>query len=238
MQKIIACLPCPLTCLFCIRDCIIISNIGRLGNTVSLTMIQRIISLIIGYFFGSVLTAVIVTRAKTGKDISEIGSGNPGMANVMAKLGKKAGFTVLFGDIIKTVLGLFVSWLLFRDQIGSLAPLYAGLGAVIGHNHPFWRKFRGGKGVTVSVTWLILLMPIYGAIVSIIGGIITLITGYLPLGAVLIALMAVPVAFALYGTEYGIVMSASALLMLSRHYRGLLRIIRGEEKREFHRGKK
>ena len=82
MQKIIACLPCPLTCLFCIRDCIIISNIGRLGNTVSLIMMQRIISLIIGYFFGS---------------------GNPGMANVMVKLGKKAGFTVLFGDIIKPV---------------------------------------------------------------------------------------------------------------------------------------
>ena len=196
-------------------------------------MFQRFFSLLIGYVLGSFLTAVVVTKKYTGKDISEIGTGNPGMANVMAQIGRKAGIIVLLGDIAKTAFAMIISYALFGISIENYTCLWAGLGAIIGHNHPFWRKFRGGKGVAVTVTWLILLMPIYGTFVSVIGGIITIITGFLPLGAVIIAFGAIPGAFYFYGMEYGIVVSIAALLMLSRHYRGILRILRKEEERKF-----
>ena len=76
-------------------------------------------------------------------------------------------------------------------------------------------------------------MAIYGTVVSIIGGIANLVTGYLPLGAVLITILAIPGAFLIYGMEYGILVTIAALIMISKHYKGLGRIIRHEEKREF-----
>ena len=51
-----------------------------------------------------------------------------------------------------------------------------------GHNWPFWNKFRGGKGVAVSCTWLILYPLITGALCCLAGGGAVLLSGYLPLG--------------------------------------------------------
>lgn len=52
-------------------------------------MPERAGSLVIGYFAGCFLTAAIVARVAKGRNIREIGTGNPGMANVMANIGKK-----------------------------------------------------------------------------------------------------------------------------------------------------
>ena len=50
----------------------------------------RLLSLAIGYGFGSLLTAELVTRVRTGHSARSIGTGNPGMANIMKQLGKPA----------------------------------------------------------------------------------------------------------------------------------------------------
>ncbi len=194
-----------------------------------------ILSLFIGYLLGMILTAEPVAYFFTGKHVSEIGTGNPGMANVMARIGKKAGFLVLAGDILKTLIAMGISWLLFQESIGWDSVLYSGMGAILGHNFPIWRKFKGGKGVTVTVTWLVIALPIWGAVVSIIGGLITVWTGYLPLGAILIPLFALVPAFVVFGTKTGIFVLIALLLMISRHYRGMIRIFKKEEKREFHK---
>ncbi len=196
-------------------------------------MKECILSAIIGYILGMFLTAEPVAWFYTKKHISQIGTGNPGMANVMAQIGKKAGFTVLIGDILKTLIAMGVSYLLFRKMIGWDAVLYSGMGAIFGHNFPAWRKFKGGKGVTVTVTWLVIALPVWGAAVSIVGGLITIWTGYLPLGAILIPLFALPFAFLTDGVKTGIFVLISLLIMISRHYRGMIRIFQGVEKREF-----
>lgn len=108
-------------------------------------MPERAGSLVIGYFAGCFLTAAIVARVAKGRNIREIGTGNPGMANVMANIGKKAGVIVLLGDILKTVLGMGVAWALFGSSLGRNAFLWSGLGCVLGHNFPFWCKGKGGK---------------------------------------------------------------------------------------------
>ncbi len=51
-----------------------------------------------------ILTAELVVRRRRKESVFAIGSGNPGMANVMAECGFGAGITVLAGDIAKTVL--------------------------------------------------------------------------------------------------------------------------------------
>ena len=198
-------------------------------------MVPAIGSLLIGYFCGCFLTAVIIARIFAGRDVSEIGSGNPGMANVMARLGKKAGFLVLAGDIAKTLLAILLAWAVFGRMPGAQPVLWSGFGAVLGHNYPFWRGFKGGKGVTVTCTWVILLMPVWGTACAVVGGIITLVTGYLPLGGILIPILCVPFGFFFYGPLYGTVLTISALIMVSRHLEGLRRMAQGTEKREFGR---
>ena len=194
-----------------------------------------VICTVIGYLCGCFLTAELAARLAEGKSASEIGSGNPGMANIMANLGKKAGFFVLAGDVGKTLIACGVSWLLAGGLLGRETFLWAGLGVVLGHNFPFWKKFRGGKGVAVTCTWLIFFMPVWGTVSCIAGGAVVLATGYLPLGAVLIPLLGTCFAFFSQGIMAGIFFLLSFLLMLSRHYRGLLRIVRGTEERKFRR---
>ena len=194
-----------------------------------------VICTVIGYLCGCFLTAELAARLAEGKSASEIGSGNPGMANIMANLGKKAGFFVLAGDVEKTLIAFGVSWLLAGGLLGRETFLWAGLGVVLGHNFPFWKKFRGGKGVAVTCTWLIFFMPVWGTVSCIAGGAVVLATGYLPLGAVLIPLLGTCFAFFSQGIMAGIFFLLSFLLMLSRHYRGLLRIVRGTEERKFRR---
>ena len=194
-----------------------------------------VICTVISYLCGCFLTAELAARLAEGKSVSEIGSGNPGMANIMANLGKKAGFFVLAGDVGKTLIAFGVSWLLAGDLLGRETFLWAGLGVVLGHNFPFWKKFRGGKGVAVTCTWLIFFMPVWGTVSCIAGGAVVLATGYLPLGAVLIPLLGTCFAFFSQGIMAAIFFLLSFLLMLSRHYRGLLRIVRGTEERKFRR---
>ena len=108
-------------------------------------MKERILSLLIGYVLGSILTAEIIVRRKTGRPASEFGSGNPGMANIMRVFGFRAGIAVLAGDLLKTAAAALLSCFLFPEQ-GQILVLYAGLGAVTGHNWPLWNRLKGGKG--------------------------------------------------------------------------------------------
>lgn len=195
--------------------------------------VSCILCVLTGYLCGCFLTAEVVSHKCAGKSAAEIGTGNPGMANVGSQLGKKAGAVVLLGDILKTVVALAIAWAATSDMLGREAFLWTGLSVTVGHNFPFWKKFRGGKGVTVTCTWLILFMPVWGTLSCILGGIITLVTGYLPLGAVLIPLLAVPAAFLTEGSKAGFFMLAALLLMVSKHYSGLVGIVKGTEKRRF-----
>ena len=132
-------------------------------------MIYKSILLILGYLYGTMLTATFVVKHSTGNDVSKIGSGNPGMANVMEHIGKKEGVLVLVGDILKVIVAGILGRLLFPDKTWHDIFLYTGFGAIFGHNYPLWRKGKGGKGVTVTCTWLILTFGVLGAICCIIG---------------------------------------------------------------------
>lgn len=193
----------------------------------------RILCLAAGILFGSFLTAEYVARRLTGKSARELGSGNPGMANIMDVLGKGPGFAVLAGDVLKTVLVCALCRLAAAPQLGHTAILYAGAGAILGHNYSLWHKGRGGKGVAVTCAWLILYLPVTGALCCLAGGFAVLVWGYLPLGAVLIPALAVPVAWVQYGPESGVVVLLAAAMMIWRHKNGLYRIFSGEEKQFF-----
>ncbi len=193
-------------------------------------MKERILSLLIGYVLGSILTAEIIVRRKTGRPASEFGSGNPGMANIMRVFGFRAGIAVLAGDLLKTAAAALLSCFLFPEQ-GQILVLYAGLGAVTGHNWPLWNRLKGGKGVSVSCMAIFLYSPLWGLIANAAGMLVVLFTGYLPLGAVVITTLYAIFAILFLGKEAAVLSAILAAIMFQRHFQGLVRMVRGEERR-------
>lgn len=80
--------------------------------------------------------------------------------------------------------------------------------------------------MSVTCTWMILVMPVFGTAACIAGGIVVIQTKSLPLGTVVIPLLGIPAAFYFHGIEAGLLMTAVAVLMLSRHYKGLAAYLR------------
>ncbi len=110
----------------------------------------RLLCLVIGYIFGMFQTAVIYGRLK-GIDIRKVGSGNAGTTNTLRVLGAKAGFIVLFGDMIKCIIAVTLIRFLFgNNELKYLLMIYTAAGCVLGHDFPFFLKFKGGKGIAVT----------------------------------------------------------------------------------------
>lgn len=113
---------------------------------------QRIICIVLGYFFGLIEMGYILGKIKN-IDIRDFGSGNSGTTNTMRVLGKKAGLITFFVDALKAVFcGLLVYALFHKscENIMFVLLLYSGFGVILGHNFPFYMKFKGGKGIAAS----------------------------------------------------------------------------------------
>lgn len=124
---------------------------------------ERVICLLLGYVFGLFQTAYFYGRAH-GIDIRQHGSGNAGTTNALRVLGTKAGLIVLAGDCLKCIVAVWIVRLLFGgshpDMIYLLC-LYAGAGAVLGHDYPFYMGFKGGKGIAVTAGLILSFHPYF-----------------------------------------------------------------------------
>ena len=131
---------------------------------------ERVFCLLIGYVLGHFQTAVLYCKMK-GVDIRSVGSGNAGTTNTLRVMGPKAGFIVLLGDMLKCMLAIFVSYLLFgrsNPDYMILYMTYTAAGCILGHDYPLHLHFKGGKGIactagytvalSIQFTWLFFLM--------------------------------------------------------------------------------
>jgi len=185
---------------------------------------------LLGYLIGSLSFAVWVARAR-GVDILSEGSGNPGATNVKRVLGKKAGNTVFILDFLKGSLAVGIGLWIAGDG-GGIA---GAVGAVLGHSASIFIKFRGGKGVAVTMGALLVLMPL----VLLTGLAVWAVTFYssryvslasilfalsLPLAALLFDLLGRPISMELF-----IFACLIAVLIVVRHRSNLIRLIHGQE---------
>jgi glycerol-3-phosphate acyltransferase PlsY len=113
----------------------------------------------LGYLIGTFPTATIVARRASGGtiDLRRTGTGNPGTANAVKVLGKKAGAAVLVGDVGKGALACAMG----ASVAGPAGAHLAGTAAVAGHCYPVWNGFDGGKGVATSVGQCLATFPAY-----------------------------------------------------------------------------
>ena len=149
---------------------------------------ERAICLVIGYVFGLFQTAYLYGKLH-GIDIRNYGSGNAGTTNTLRTLGTKAGLIVLLGDIMKCILAIVLTNMLFQnshpDEI-YLLKIYAAAGAILGHNFPFYLHFKGGKGIAATAGMILSFHPwlIPMGVILFFGTFFT--THYVSLGSLLV----------------------------------------------------
>jgi glycerol-3-phosphate acyltransferase PlsY len=127
-----------------------------------LSMLLFVFLVATGYLFGSICSAIIISRIFGLPDPRSKGSQNPGATNVLRLAGKKFAVLVLFGDMLKGILPVLIAH--------GLGANYATLGftclaAVIGHIYPIFFNFKGGKGVATALGALLGLQFVLGVIV-------------------------------------------------------------------------
>ena len=175
-----------------------------------------LIVIIIGYFLGSIPTAYIATRLKTGKDIRKLGGGNVGGLNTLKEVGLVPAIIVTLIDIAKGAAVVAIAhWGLNLDRPYVLI---AAVVVVIGHNWMVWLKFSGGKGMGASIGALLIIMPIYGYALGLgiflaIVVIPLLLTRNIAL-SMGIGLLALPFIFWLSGTHSGMLVIWSVVIGL------------------------
>lgn len=99
------------------------------------------------YLLGSVSSAILVCRLFGLPDPRTTGSQNPGATNVLRLGNRLAALLTLAGDILKGVLPVLLARFL---DLPLWAAAMAGFFAFIGHLHPVFFGFRGGKGVATA----------------------------------------------------------------------------------------
>ncbi len=185
-----------------------------------------------GYFFGSIPFAVIIGRAK-GVDILKVGSGNPGATNVKRAVGKGAGNLCFLLDALKGAVA--AGWpLLFLA--GSTNPLTLGiiglLASIAGHSFSIFIKFRGGKGVAVTVGGLLTLMPSVMLIGLFVWAAVFFTSRYVSLASIALGLSLPLSSVLLSQPAEGIILAGLlAVLILVRHRSNIKRLLSGTENR-------
>lgn len=213
---------------------------------------------VVAYLFGSISTAILVTRAVADKDIRDVGSGNAGMTNVLRTLGSRPAVWTTLGDVGKSVVaallgGMFLAWAWNRVQTGvepavlseeqaRMAGQYvAGLFCTLGHTFPVFFGFRGGKGVLVGLGMLIVTDWRVALAVVVVFAVVVALSRMVSLGSLCGAFTAIPATWLLRwlvdGDSTGTIVFALVMttivvaILFIMHHGNIQRIVAGCERK-------
>ena len=176
-------------------------------------MIEAFICIIAGYAIGSVPVPWLAARA-AGVDLRAHGSRNTGASNVIESVSPALGVATGLAQIAQGLLPVLLARALDTDDWVWIS---SGTAAVIASDWSPWLRFRGGRGIGVTIGVLLgASWPALAAfvVVAVIGRILRA----APQGVAL-ALLAAPVAAAVAGESAAVVAgcaSLAAIAMLKR----------------------
>ncbi len=186
---------------------------------------------VISYLIGSIPTGYIIVKAKTGKDIREVGSGSTGATNVKRVLGTPYFFIVMLLDALKGAVPVILAVLFahFKAELGIPA-VVAAVAVIIGHSKPIYLAFKGGKSVATGVGTILALNWQVGLIIAAIWGAITYTSKYVSLGSI-IAVACAPVLMYFFHQPiaYVVYCAIGALYIIYLHRENIKRLVKGEE---------
>jgi glycerol-3-phosphate acyltransferase PlsY len=184
-----------------------------------------VLSLVIGYLFGSIPFGMILTRLAGTQDLRSIGSGNIGATNVLRTGRKGLAAATLLGDMLKgTVAVLIAGWL-----GGPNAAMLAALGAFLGHLFPVWLGFKGGKGVAVYIGVLLGLFWPAALAFCAIWLIVAWLTRYSSAAALIASAVTPPLLWLDGHTSLALLFAVLSVLLWFMHRANLARLRAGTE---------
>lgn len=186
-----------------------------------------VLSLGLGYLIGCMNPAALVARKKK-VDLTKTGTGNLGATNTALVLGQKAGWFVLFFDMLKTLVSYKLAKILFPHL--RLAGLIAGLGVLLGHCFPFNMGFVGGKGLASFGGLVLVTDPLVFCVLLALGLFLAWQLNYGVYLAVT-ATVLFPIAMWLRTGDVGVTVMTGVCsgLIFAMHWRNLMRAIRKED---------
>ena len=207
-----------------------------------MVVVNRLLALLIGYVFGAFQTGYFYGKLH-GIDIREHGSGNAGATNTLRTLGLKAGALTFVGDCLKAVAAILIVTHFFgANFIGDprILGLYAGLGAVLGHNFPFYLKFKGGKGIACTAGVVCTVCPQAVPVCFVTFALCFWLTRYVSLGSIVMAALFIVqvIEFNMMGVlgipaknilEYNILAIIFGAMAIWRHKANIGRLLNGTE---------
>jgi glycerol-3-phosphate acyltransferase PlsY len=193
------------------------------------------IALLLGaYSMGSIPFGRIVGRRVRGLDITEVGSGNIGAANVAREVGLAWGIVTLLADALKGFIPVAFASCLFgaSGEIDEALRGLVGLAALLGSQFPVYNHRKGGKGVATCLGVFLAISPVSCVFSGALFLIVVAIWRYVSLGSMTAAL-SMPVWLSIGGHPNFLIITsiAMSLLIVLRHRDNIRRLAKGNERR-------
>lgn len=222
---------------------------GTRGNF-NMLILTLFITAVLSYLLGSCNSAIITVKLLKHEDIREHGSKNAGLTNTLRCYGKIPALITLIGDLAKGVIAAFLSITIAKLLLGAdFESVYfidrraigyiSGLFSIIGHIFPLYYGFKGGKGVLVSCSILLVIDPVTFCIVIPFFAIVVAISRYVSLGSILAAAVYPIITFCVHYFIYDIgaprallhtgLVLCTSILLIYMHRSNILRLKNGTE---------
>lgn len=193
-----------------------------------------LLSIVVGYAFGSVMSAIIISKLVYREDVRKQGSGNSGATNAARVYGFLTGLFTYLGDFLKGIAACLLGRLIggWALESGVVCMAVAGFAAIIGHSFPILWRFRGGKGVATGsalalmLDWRIFVIALCAFIILVV------ITRIVSVGSIA-ACVAVAAGSAIFvrNVPAMILGIAASLVVILMHWQNIDRLLKGTEKR-------
>ena len=190
-------------------------------------MLLNLLLPVMAYLFGSISSAIIVSKIMGLDDPRTQGSGNPGATNVLRLGGKKAAIITLLGDVLKGLLPVIIA----KSSTDSSEVLaVTAFAAFLGHLYPVFFGFKGGKGVATAIGAIIGLSVAAAGLLALTWFVVALISKYSSLAALVASALAPFYAWWL-GMPAAIIFAILliAAMLFWRHRENIARLFSGEE---------
>lgn len=126
---------------------------------------QLVVAAVVCYLIGCFNFALLISRFKH-RDITKIGSGNPGTMNMSREFGLKIGLITFLCDAFKGGVPALIGYFIYRGQVfagtavsvSDFMRYFCGVCVIVGHIFPVTMRFKGGKGIasTLGLFWICL----------------------------------------------------------------------------------
>ncbi len=190
-----------------------------------MTLLITLALIIAAYLLGSISSAILLCKLLGLPDPRSTGSQNPGATNVLRISNKATAATVLFFDVLKGAIPVWLGYFL------NLDPIALGLVAIatcLGHMYPIFFDFKGGKAVATALGVFLPIGLSLGALLVLTWITVAKVTKYSSLAAIVTVSLAPLYVYFIKPLYLYPALMLSALIIF-RHKDNIVRLLNGNE---------